>query len=35
MWDLRILAKLQGSEVFPGLFEDFMDGYLKSEGSSH
>ena len=23
-----------GSEIFPGLFQDFMDGYIKPEGSS-
>ena len=25
----------QGSEMFPGLFQDFMGGYIKPEGSSH
>ena len=35
MRDLRTLAQLQGSEMFPGLFQDFMDGYVKSGGSSH
>ena len=24
MWDLRILAQFQGSEMSPGLFQDFM-----------
>ena len=33
MWDLRTLAQLQGSEMFPGLFQDFVDGYIKPEGS--
>ena len=27
--DLRTLAQLQGSEMSPGLFQDFMDGYIK------
>ena len=35
MWDLRILAQLQGSQMFQGLFQDFIDGYIKPEGSSH
>ena len=30
VWDLRTLAQLQGSEMSPGLFEDFLDGYKKS-----
>ena len=28
-------AQFQGSEMFPGLFQDFMDGYIKPEGSSY
>ena len=35
MWDLRTFAQFQESEMFPGLFQDFMDGYIKPEGSSH
>ena len=35
VWDLKTLAQLQGSQMFPGLFQDFMDGYIKPEGSSH
>ena len=27
--DLRTLAQFQGSEMSPGLFQDFMDGYIK------
>ena len=29
MWDLRTLSELQGSEISLGLFQDFMDGYIK------
>ena len=29
MWDLITLAQFQGSEMSPGLFQDFMDGYIK------
>ena len=29
MGDLRTLAQFQGSEVAPGLFQDFMDGYKR------
>ena len=29
MWDLRTLAQFQGSELSPGLFQDFMDGYTE------
>ena len=28
--DLITLAQFQGSEISPGLFQDFMDGYMKS-----
>ena len=35
VWVLRRLAQLQGKEMFPGLFQDFMDGYIKPEGSFH
>ena len=27
--------EFQWSEMFPGLFQDFMDGYIKPEGSSY
>ena len=27
--------QFHGSEMFPVLFQDFMDGYIKPEGSSH
>ena len=29
VWNLRTLAQFQGSEMSPGLFQDFMDGYIK------
>ena len=29
VWGLRTLAKFQGNEMSPGLFQDFMDGYIK------
>ena len=29
MWDLITLAYFQESEMSPGLFQDFMDGYIK------
>ena len=29
MWDLITLAQFHGSEMSPGLFQDFMDGYIK------
>ena len=29
MWDLITLAQFQVSEMSPGLFQDFMDGYIK------
>ena len=29
MWDLITLAQFRGSEMSPGLFKDFMDGYIK------
>ena len=28
-------AQFQGSEIFPGLLQNFMDGYIKPEDSSH
>ena len=33
--DLRTLAQFQGSGMFPGSFQDFLDGYIKPEGSFH
>ena len=35
MWDLITFAQFVGSAMFPGLFQDFMDEYIKSEGSPH
>ena len=29
MWDLITLVQFQGSEMTPGLFQDFMDGYIR------
>ena len=29
VWDLITLAQFQGCEMSPGLFQDFMDGYIK------
>ena len=29
MWDLITFAQVQGNEVAPGLFQDFMDGFIK------
>ena len=29
VWDLRTFAQFQGSEMSLGLFQDFMDGYVK------
>ena len=29
VWDLRILAHFQGSEMSPGLLQDFIDWYIK------
>ena len=29
LWHLRTLAQFQGNEMSPGLFKDFMDGYIK------
>ena len=29
MWDLITLAQFPGSEMSPGLFQDFMDGYIR------
>ena len=29
MWDLITLAQFPGSEMSPGLFQDFTDGYIK------
>ena len=33
VWDLRTLVQFQGSQMLPGLFKDFMDGYIKFWGS--
>ena len=33
MWDLRTLAQFLGNEISPGLFQDFMDGYIKYQNS--
>ena len=33
MWDLRTFVQFQGSQIFSGLFQDFVDGYIKPEGS--
>ena len=30
VWDLRILAQFQGNKMSPGLFQGFMDGYIKT-----
>ena len=35
VWDLRTLAQFEGSKMSPGLFQDFMDGYIKLEDSPH
>ena len=35
VWNLRTLAQFQESEISPGLFQDFMDGYKKPSGSPH
>ena len=29
MWDSITLAQFPGSQISPGLFQDFMDGYIK------
>ena len=29
MWGLRALAQFHENEMFPGLFQDFMDGYIQ------
>ena len=29
MWNLGTLAQFQGSEISPGLLQDFTDGYIK------
>ena len=29
MLDLRTLVQFQGSEMSPGLFQDFIDGHIK------
>ena len=29
MWDLRTLAQFQESEMSSGLFQDFMNGYIR------
>ena len=35
VWDFRIIAQFQGSEMFPGLFQGFIYKYIKPKGSSH
>ena len=35
VWDLIILVQFQRSEFFPGLFQDFLDGYIKPKDSLH
>ena len=35
MCDLRTFEQFQKGEIFPGLFQDFMDRYIKPGGSSH
>ena len=30
VWDLITLAQFPGSEISPGLFQDFMGGYIKT-----
>ena len=32
--DYGTLTDLSGSQMFPGLFQDFIDGYIKPGGSS-
>ena len=34
VWALETLAQLQENQILPGLFQDFMDEYIKPEGSS-
>ena len=29
VWDLRAIARFPGDEMSPGLFQNFMDGYIK------
>ena len=31
VWNLRTLVQFQGSKMPAGLFQDFMDGYIKFE----
>ena len=33
--DLRTHAQFQGLQMFPRLFQDFMDGYIKTDGSPY
>ena len=35
LWDLRTLAQFQRNEITPGLFQYFMDGYIKSNNRSN
>ena len=35
MWDLRTLLQFQGRKIFPWLFQDFMDGYIKPLVDEH
>ena len=35
VWGLRTLLQFQENEMFPGLFQDFMGGYIKPLGSPH
>ena len=35
MWILRVLAQFKGSEVSPGLLQDFEDGYIKFKTPHH
>ena len=29
VWGMRTISHFQGSEMSPGLFKDFIDGYIK------
>ena len=33
MWDLRTFAQFHGGKMSSGLFQDFMDGYIKYDFS--
>ena len=35
MWDLITLAQFPGSEMSSGLFQDFMDAYIRPYDSPH